>query len=74
MLQAIGLPENEYLNALIAFNIGVELGQLAVISVAFLAVGAWFRDRPWYRARIVIPGSLAIAAVGGYWAVERVVA
>lgn len=74
VLQAIGLPENEYLNALIAFNIGVELGQLAVISAAFLAVGVWFRDRPWYRARIVIPGSLAIAAVGAYWAVERVLA
>lgn len=72
VLQAIGLPENEYLNALIAFNIGVEFGQLAVISAAFLAIGAWFRDRPWYRARIVIPGSLAIAAVGAYWAVERV--
>ena len=72
VLQAIGLPENEYLNALIAFNVGVELGQLAVIAIAFLLVGAWFRDRDWYRARVVIPGSLAIAAVGAYWTVERV--
>ena len=72
VLQAIGLPENEYLNALIAFNVGVELGQLAVIAIAFLAVGAWFRNRDWYRARVVIPGSVAIAAVGAWWTVERV--
>lgn len=74
VLQEIGLPENEYLNALIAFNIGVELGQLSVIAIAFLAVGAWFSKRDWYRARIVIPGSLAISLIGAYWFVERIVA
>ncbi len=74
VLQEIGLPENEYLNALIAFNIGVELGQLSVITLAFLAVGAWFSKRDWYRARIVIPGSLAISLVGAYWFVERIFA
>ncbi|MGI9341830.1 MAG: HupE/UreJ family protein [Gammaproteobacteria bacterium] len=72
VLQEIGLPPGEYLNALIAFNIGVELGQLAVIGAAFLAVGVWFRDRDWYRSRIVIPCSLAISVVGAYWFVERV--
>ncbi|MFW2405459.1 MAG: HupE/UreJ family protein [Gammaproteobacteria bacterium] len=74
VLQEIGLPENEYLNALIAFNIGVEFGQLTVIALAYLAVGAWFSKRDWYRARIVIPGSLAIALIGAYWAVERIIA
>ena len=72
VLVEIGLPDNEYLNALIAFNVGVELGQLAVITIAFLAVGAWLRDRDWYRGRIVIPGSAAISLVGAYWTVERV--
>lgn len=74
VLQEIGLPENEYLNALIAFNVGVELGQLSVIALAFLAVGAWFSKRDWYRRRIVIPGSLAISVIGAYWAVERIFA
>ncbi len=71
VLSEIGLPEGEFLTALITFNIGVELGQLAVIALAFLCVG-WFRHQPWYRQRIVIPGSLAISFVGAYWAIERV--
>lgn len=72
VLVDIGLPEGEYLNALIAFNLGVEFGQIAVIAGAFATFGAWFRNRDWYRVRIVIPGSLAISVVGAYWAVERV--
>ncbi|MFC3616723.1 HupE/UreJ family protein [Lutimaribacter marinistellae] len=72
VLEEFGLPEGQFVPALIGFNIGVELGQLTVIALAFLAVGYWFRDKPWYRARIAIPASLAIAAVGLYWTVERV--
>jgi hypothetical protein len=72
VLTELGLPAGEFLPALIAFNVGVELGQLAVILLALLTVGLWFRDRPWYRARIVIPGSLLIAATGAYWTIERI--
>lgn len=72
VLTELGLPAGEFLPALIAFNVGVELGQLAVIALALLTVGLWFRERPWYRARIVIPLSLVIAVVGAYWTVERI--
>jgi hydrogenase/urease accessory protein HupE len=70
VLGELGLPKSDFLMALLMFNVGVELGQLAVILLALLAVG-WFRDRPWYRSRIVIPASCAIAIVGLYWTVER---
>jgi len=70
VLTGIGLPENEFLAALIGFNVGVEFGQLAVIGVALLAVGI-FRHRTWYRARIVVPASATIALIGLYWTVER---
>jgi len=50
----------------------VELGQLAVIAMAFAVVGYWFGQKPWYRARIAIPASAVIALVGSYWFVERV--
>lgn len=70
VLQELGLPSGRVATALVSFNVGVELGQLAVIALAFLVVG-WFRHRPWYRRRIVIPTSLAIAAVGLYWSLER---
>jgi hypothetical protein len=73
VLTELGLPERDFLPALIAFNVGVELGQLAVIGLALLLVGGWARTRPWYRARIVLPGSALIAAVGAWWTVERLV-
>ena len=71
VLRELGLPASEFLTALFAFNVGVELGQLTVIGAAFLLVGLWFRDRVWYRARIVLPASLAIACAGLYWTLER---
>ncbi len=70
VLGELGLPDRERLAALLAFNAGVELGQLAVLLAAFAAIG-WLRHRPWYRRRLVVPLSLAIAATGLYWAVER---
>ncbi|XHY18518.1 hypothetical protein SuNHUV7_33320 (plasmid) [Pseudoseohaeicola sp. NH-UV-7] len=72
VLGEYGLPDNQFFPALIGFNIGVELGQLTVIAIAFALLGYWFRDKPWYRARIAIPASVLIALVGGYWFVERV--
>ncbi|MCB1773936.1 MAG: HupE/UreJ family protein [Gammaproteobacteria bacterium] len=71
MLADFGMPDNAFATALIAFNVGVELGQLAVIAAAYLALGFWFGNRPWYRRFVVVPGSLLIAAVGLYWAWER---
>ncbi|MSO67797.1 MAG: HupE/UreJ family protein [Pseudolabrys sp.] len=73
VLHEIGLPRADYVTGLVAFNIGVEFGQLTVISVAFAVTGLWFRARPWYRARIVQPASIMIAIVGLYWTVERVI-
>jgi hypothetical protein len=73
VLREVGLPRAEFLTGLIAFNLGVELGQLAVITLAFLSVGLWFKDRPWYRQRVVLPASALIAAVGLYWTVQRIV-
>lgn len=73
-LKDLGLPRSEFLTALLTFNIGVELAQLAVIAVAFVLVGWHYADRPWYRARIVIPASLAIACTAIYWTIQRLVA
>lgn len=61
VLSELGLPRAEFLPALISFNLGFEAGQLAVISLALLAVGL-FRRRSWYRRAIVVPASRMIAA------------
>ena len=52
-----------FLTGLIAFNIGVELGQLVVITAALILVGLPFGTRPWYRARIAVPASIVIGLV-----------
>ena len=71
-LTELGLPANAYFSSLIMFNIGVELGQVAVILAAFLLLGLPFGKRNDYRKRIVIPLSIMIAAIAVYWAFQRV--
>ena len=71
VLTEYGLPRQSLVSALLAFNIGVELGQLLVILAAALLFFYW-RNRPWYRSRIQIPCSLLIGAMGLYWFIERV--
>ncbi|MEA2465752.1 MAG: hypothetical protein QOJ98_3499, partial [Acidobacteriota bacterium] len=71
VLQELGIPRSELASALIAFNVGVELGQLGVIATAWLLVVSWAQAKPWYRRRLLVPASLAIAAMGVFWTVER---
>lgn len=72
VLSDVGLPEGRFVVALIGFNIGVELGQLAVIAAAFVLLALPFGRKDWYRPVIAIPASLAIAGIGAWWTVERV--
>ncbi len=70
VLTGLQLPRGDFAVALAGFNLGVEAGQLTVIAAAALLVG-WWRQRAWYHRRIVVPASLAIAVVGIYWTVTR---
>lgn len=70
-LSDLDLPKTSLAVGLVGFNLGVEGAQLTVISLAWL-VTAWLRDAARYRQWIVIPGSALIAAVGLWWAVQRV--
>ena len=71
-LSDIPFPKHDFLFALLGFNVGVDLGQLFVMAVAFLLVG-WFRHEAWFRQRIAIPASLTIAVIGLLWATQRVI-
>lgn len=87
VLSDFGLSDGQFAVSLVAFNIGVEVGQLAVILGAFLviviAVGAarigrlddpeeaMVRDIPEMYRAIAIVGSLVIAVIGFYWFIER---
>lgn len=72
VLRELGLPQDQLLTALLSFNVGVEFGQLAVIAAAAVALWPVF-ERPWYREKVAAAFSLAIAGVGVYWTVTRVV-
>jgi len=70
VLIEMGLPDRHRLLALLAFNVGVEIGQLAVIAVVAGALAHW-AVRGGDRRKLVRPASLAIAAIGLFWTVER---
>jgi hypothetical protein len=70
VLLDLGLPARDLAVALGGFNVGVELGQLAIVLV-FLPLAWALRRTVFYRVVVVAGGSLAIAGVGTWWLVER---
>lgn len=72
-LSGMGLPQNAFLSSLVMFNIGVELGQLTVILTAWFLLAKWFGQKPYYRKYVVIPLSIIIALIAGFWTVQRIV-
>lgn len=71
-LGSLGLPQNAYLLSLIMFNVGVELGQLTVILLAYFLLARWFGKKPYYRKVVVIPLSAIIASIAAFWTIQRI--
>jgi len=70
-----GVPERWVLPSLLWFNVGVELGQVAVVGV--LVVGVWLLGRGVGRRRLGRLRPLATHAIGGlgaWWLIERTLA
>ncbi|QEC70182.1 HupE/UreJ family protein [Panacibacter ginsenosidivorans] len=72
-LGEVGLPRNNFYTSIIAFNIGVELGQIAVILLVFGLLIIPFGKRLNFKKQFVYPLSIMIALVAGYWTVERII-
>ena len=73
----LDLPDNQFLAGLAGFNIGVEIGQLGVLMLAWvvaLILQRVLETPPRYRRLVVVPASTAIGAVGSFWAIERLLA
>ncbi|WP_420476646.1 HupE/UreJ family protein [Noviherbaspirillum sp. ST9] len=70
VLADLGLPSDALILALVGFNAGVELGQLAIVAV-FLPLAYGLRRTLLYRRAILLGGSLLIALLAGVWFVER---
>lgn len=70
VLLDLALPAQQLALALGGFNVGVEIGQLAIVLV-FLPLAWLLRHTAFYRWVVVAGGSLAIAVIGTIWLVER---
>ena len=72
LLTQYGLPKDNFISLLLAFNVGVELGQLAVLIMAFILVRAIFRKSQ-NKNQLKIPASIIIGLVGLYWFVDSLI-
>jgi hypothetical protein len=70
VLADLGLPSDALALSLVGFNVGVELGQLAIVLV-FLPLAFALRRTAFYRRWVMVAGSLFIALLAGAWFVER---
>lgn len=70
VLSDLGLPQEALVLALVGFNLGVEVGQLAIVA-AFVPIAYALRQTRIYRKVILLLGSLVIALLAGIWFVER---
>lgn len=73
VLGEFGLPDGFFITALLGFNLGVEIGQLTVVLLAFITLGYWFNKKDYYQISIANPISIIIGLVGAYWFIERVI-
>lgn len=72
-LNEIGLPPGKFYTSILSFNIGVELGQIAVILSVFMLLIIPFKNKAWYRKGIVFPISIIIALIALFWTIQRVI-
>jgi hypothetical protein len=70
VLADLGLPQGALVLSLVGFNVGVELGQLAIVA-AFLPLAYALRRGLFYRRVVLAGGSAMIALIAMVWLAER---
>lgn len=71
VLADLGLPQDALLLALVGFNLGVEGGQLAIVSI-FLPLAYVLRNTLFDRRVVLFAGSMCIIVLASVWLAERV--
>ncbi len=72
VLREFGLPREALGWSLFGFNVGVELGQLAIVVPAALVLEAVRRHSTLAAARVAMVGSVVVVVAGTWWFVQRV--
>lgn len=70
VLRELLLPADQRVAALLSFNVGIELAQLAIVAAVIPLLG-WAGEKRWYRGVVVRGGSVVVIAIAGWWLVER---
>jgi hypothetical protein len=71
VLAEMRLPRGHVLPALLGFNVGVEVGQLAIVAAGWLVLTGLARRAPALRRLVAEAGSAALCGLGLYWFVVR---
>ncbi len=70
VLTDLGLPRDALISSLFGFNVGVELGQLAIVAV-FLPLAFALRATGFYRRIVFTGGSIVVVLLAAVWLAER---
>jgi hypothetical protein len=60
-----------FYTSLFSFNIGVEIGQILILLLAYFIIGKPYAAEIWYRKKIVIPTSIIITIIAIGWTYKR---
>ena len=71
-LNEIGLPRNKFFTSIFSFNVGVEVGQITIITLMFLLIIIPLGKKIWYKKFVVYPLSAVIALIAAYWVIQRI--
>jgi len=72
VLRDFGLPAEALGWSLFSFNVGVEIGQVAIVLVVATLLALLRQRSPVWGARVATAGSVVVIVAGGYWFIERV--
>ena len=70
LLTEISVPQETFFSSLIAFNVGIELGQLFIIAITVPLI-LYFKKKSWYPAAVKVV-AIVISIIAIFWFVERV--
>ena len=69
-LQDLNLPRSSLVSTLFGFNLGVEIGQIAIVAI-FVPIAFAARKSEGYRKFGLVAGSVVILVLATIWLVER---
>ena len=72
LLTEYGLPKDNFISLLLAFNVGVEFGQFAVLLAAFILIRLIYLKTE-YKNQLKIPASILIGCTGLFWFIESLI-